>query len=401
MRARTVAMLVAGRGAARLAQYGAGIALLAIWGPTEFARYAAATGVALWLFSLSASGVERAALISVDGPRREALFAWFALFPFAVTILAYAATAAFAPPGVAGYAAGFAFMSGTGSATVLVGLFRLRGRPGADATAFLALSAGYAGAVLLAAFGRATVDGVLGALVALVVVINLALLAALRPTIHSGLGWPEVGRGARTVLLLAAGDVLSGAAVSVVYAQLAARAPAEQSSVMYVCLLVSTALGIVSNYILRLWQPNILAWLARAPEAARVRIRQCVTAATVIGAATTLAATVAVLAWGAATAATVVALTAEIVTFVAMASGAFLVESLDDRARLRSAASALVGLGVVAVVGWVLAPVGGAAGTLVALAAGWAARGPVLQRGLTAPTLAGTPTGSSVPSPRP
>jgi len=96
-----------------------------------------------------------------------------------------------------------------------------------------------------------------------------------------------------------------------------------------------------------------------------------------------------------------VALTAEIVTFVAMAGGAFLVESLDDRARLRSAASALVGLGVVAVVGWVLTPTGGAAGALVALAAGWAARGPVLQRGLMpAAPAADTPTGSSAPSHR-
>ena len=80
----TVLLLLTGRAASRGAQYLTGLVLLAVWGPAEFARYAAPLGVAIWLFALSAAGTERAALVLIGGSGGYALervFIWFALAP--------------------------------------------------------------------------------------------------------------------------------------------------------------------------------------------------------------------------------------------------------------------------------------------------------------------------------
>ncbi|WP_433087532.1 hypothetical protein ACQP1P_16415 [Dactylosporangium sp. CA-052675] len=385
MRARTVALLLAGRGAGRLAQYGAGFALLAVWGPDRFAGYAAAVGVGLWAFALAATGVERSALVTlapvaagdpVPAERRalEGMFAALGLLPFALALAACAAAGLVEPGGPAvRYAAGIAFMTGTGALAVLVALLRLRGRPGADPAAYAVLSVAYGAAVALAALAGLGVGGVLAFLVAVTAAVVAVLLLVLRPT-GPGPG-RRFGRAAvvaalRTAGLFAAGDVLGNAAVSVLYAELAALAPAEQGSLLYVGLTVSVALGALSNYVLRLWQPAILVWLAAGPASAPVRLRRGLVLAGAAGLVVTVAAGLA--------GNVIVALAVEIVTFLAVSGAAFVIESIDDRARLNSALSALAGLGVVALAGLLLIPSGGAAGALVAMAAGWLARVPWL-----------------------
>lgn len=383
MRVRTVAMLLAGRGVGRLAQYAAALALLTVWGPTTFADYATATGVGLWLFSFSATGVERAALLSVggrDGRRLESLFVWLALTPFVLALAAWGLLAVTRPGSAGTVTAGIALMCGAGTATVLVALFRLRGRPGIDAATYVTLSVGYLAVVLLAVAGGG-VRMVFGALVGLVAALNLALLAALRPTWGVRYERDEVVVALRATFLLAAGDTLGNMAVSVLYAVMAVAAPAGQASVLYVCLVVSVAVGTVTNYLMRLWQPNILVWVVNDAAGLRRRLRRRLVLASAAGTTACVAVGAVVVALGTGRTSVLLALALEIATFLAVSAGAFVAESVDDRARLHSASSAVVGLVVVAGLSWLLVPVAGAAGALVALAAGWVARGPLLSAG--------------------
>ena len=384
MRARTVAMLLAGRGVARLGQYVTGFALLAVWGPTIFARYAAALGVGAWLFVLAVAGIERAALVLVGagGGRLEPLFAWLGAAPFAATLAAWAALAVTLPGHAAvAYAAGLAFMAGSGSVAVLVGLFRLRGRPGVDAAAFATLSAGYGLALLLGAIGGVGVDGVLASLVLTVTAVNVVLLTWLRPTLRPAVHRAaEPARVLRTIGLLATGEVAGGLVGSAMYAVLAARAPAEQSSIYYVCAVASSACGVVAMYLMRLWQPDLLRWVAAHAEAARARLRRGLLVTAVAGAVLGAGSAVPALRSGGTVHTAAIALGAEVVVYVAVAVLAFVIESMDERDRVRSAVSAVVSMASVALFGWLLIPIAGAAGAMVAWSVGWVLRSLLLRR---------------------
>ncbi|MEV6928958.1 hypothetical protein AB0M46_31315, partial [Dactylosporangium sp. NPDC051485] len=273
MRARTVAVLVAGRGVARAAQYAAGLALLAAWGPVTFAGYAAATGVMSWLFALS-GGSERAALVLVGGPggrRAEPLFVWFAVLPFGAALLVWPLVALLAPGTAAvTYAAAAAMYTGTGCATVLVGLWRLRGAMHADAAAFTAVAAGYGVAVALAVLGGAGVGPVLAVLAGTAGLVTAALLAALWRTVpvRPAVSRAEAAGAVRAVVLLAAGEAVALAGIPILYAEQAGRVAAAQISAFYVAVLASGAAGMLWGYLLRLWQPRLSAWLRERPAAA-------------------------------------------------------------------------------------------------------------------------------------
>ena len=88
------------------------------------------------------------------------------------------------------------------------------------------------------------------------------------------------------------------------------------------------------------------------------------------------------LAQSATVSAAVGALVVEILVYIAVTVCAFVVESIDDRARRRSAASALASLAATVALGWLLIPVAGAAGALVAISAGWVIRCPLLRDGV-------------------
>ncbi|WP_426504698.1 hypothetical protein ACPPVO_44870 [Dactylosporangium sp. McL0621] len=382
MRARTVAVLVAGRGVARVAQYAAGIALLAAWGPVAFAGYAAASGVMSWLFALS-GGTERAALVLVGGPggrRLEPLFAWFAAAPFAAALLGGPLLALLAP-GAVTYAAAAALYTGTGTATVLVGLLRLRGAAHADAAAFTAIAAGYGVAVALALLGGAGVATVLGTLAATAGLVSAVLLAALRRTgvSHPALSRAEVAGALRAVALLSTGEAVALAGVPILYAELAGRAAATQVSAFYLAMLVSGAAGMLWGYLLRLWQPRLSAWLRAHPDRAAPAVRRLARAASAAAVAVTAAGIAALAAWGPSGPLLAAAVAAEIAVYTAITWAGFVVESGDDRARARSTLSGAAALAVTALAGWWLVAAGGATGAVLALVAGLAVRGPLLR----------------------
>jgi len=66
---RNVAMLLAGRAAFRGSSYLPVVALLSVWGPADYSRYASATGLCGWLLFL-VMGVEKASLKLVPRSRR-------------------------------------------------------------------------------------------------------------------------------------------------------------------------------------------------------------------------------------------------------------------------------------------------------------------------------------------
>jgi hypothetical protein len=432
----TVLLLLTGRAASRGAQYLTGLVLLAVWGPAEFARYAAPLGVAIWLFALSAAGTERAALVLIGGSGGYALervFIWFALAPFGLALAGWAATAlaaramtALAAATAVDYAAAAALWTGLGCVSVLVALFRLRGMPRVDAAAYLSIAAGYGLVAVLATVAGFSVGAVLTTLVLVVVAVSAALLGGLRFTRPAGAdtrsgaeptpdaGWRHrpVVRAARSSALLAAGDLLSLVGLSVLYAELGIAAPAEQTTVFYFCMVISTAFGTLGGYLLRLRQGAILAWLAADRALAHAWIRRLRVGVIVVGGAVTAAVAGAVLARGSTPTVIGAALLAEILIYLAVLVVAFMVESVDDRARAWSALSSIVSLVVTVAAGWFVVPVGGAAGALLALCLGTVVRCPFLTPGAAVPAepaepaepvragsgQAGSSTGSAAPS---
>jgi hypothetical protein len=278
-------------------------------------------------------------------------------------------------------------MAGNGSVTVLAGLYRLRGRPGADAAASVAMSAGYILAVLLGVCGVG-VDGVLAALVLNVLGVNAVLLVRLSPLPRPGTSSADLVRVLRTIGLLATGDVAGGIVGSVLYALLAARAPAQQSSIYYVCSVVSSASGVLVVYVMRLWQPDLLRWVSRHARQARARLRRGLLVTAVAGAVLGAGSAVPALRWGGTVLTAALATAVELALYVAVLVCAFVVESMDERDRMRSAASAVVAMTTVGLLGWVLIPLAGAAGAMVALSAGWVVRSLLLRADRAGPRSA-------------
>jgi hypothetical protein len=421
LRLRTVAVLVAGRGGYRIAQYLTGLSLLAIWGPVEFAAYAAATGAAGWLLALASTGIERAALIYVsrEGRRLEPLFVALAMVPFGVAGLTWGVLELSGPGRAVTYAAAATLLAGTGAVAVPVGLFRLRGVAYADPAAFVAVSMSYLGGLgLVAGFGVG-VRGLLGFLVACVATVFVVLLAALwrvrrragTPRRRPGREPPqprqrwlrhgELAGAVRSTLLLAVGDVLGMVGVAVLYAVLDLRSTPDQISLFYVLALISSAASVLWSYLLRIGQPRALAWLdAVGATVAVARIRSGLITGIGAGAVATIALVLValVLVPRSVLAVAAGALVVEMLLFGLVTLAAFLVESLSERGRARSATSALAALAATMLAGWPLISAAGAAGSLLALCVGLLVRAAALA--ITAGAAgAGLPTVGAAESP--
>ncbi|WP_051385531.1 hypothetical protein [Actinokineospora inagensis] len=252
--------VIAGRGAARAGIQLSMLVLLPVWGADDFGRYVAATGTFAWLQML-VLGVEKSALTAVPrtrrlGPQVTRMLLGRAAAPFGLGLLATAATA---PVGgsVALYTAAATNAAGLGLLSVLAALHRLAARPGRDMAAFMAYAAWVVGMAGLAVAGVLHPYGYLLALVGGLVVV-CAVLAALvsrdRPSPNrDGLG----GLLNRRVLLLGFSDVADAAGVSVLYVVLAVAAKPAETALVYVLVLVSSALGSFGVLVLRLIQPAI------------------------------------------------------------------------------------------------------------------------------------------------
>ncbi|GII78475.1 hypothetical protein Sru01_34570 [Sphaerisporangium rufum] len=384
-RAPAVVALFAGRGAYRLGLYGSGVLLLDLWGAGTFAEYATATGVAGWLFALTSSGPEKAALTLV--PRRggaalEPSFARLAVLPFGLALLGWLAIAAAGPPGPAAvYAAACALACGVGSCTVLVALYRIRGRTRPDTAAYLAVAAAYGAAVAAVAWLGAGVHQVLALLVAVVAAVDAVLLYGLRagrparPPDAAGRPARRVARrmALRSALVLGVDEVAGTAGVALLYAALARHGDPVATSLFYALLLASAVVSTAQVYLLRIWQPRLVGWIEDSGGGGAVRAAgRILRPAAAAGAAATAGLAVLAVAAGPGRAVVlgVAAVVVEIALFAAAATAGYLMENLGAAGRRATARAAVVQLVVTGGAGWALVPVAGAAGGVLALCAG-------------------------------
>jgi hypothetical protein len=402
VQARTVLVLLAGRGVNRVAQYAAGFALLATWGPVKFAGYAAATGVMTWLLALS-SGSERGALLMVGSPggrRFEPLFVWLGLLPWLLALATWLVACLVAPgTAVANYTAAAALLLGFGCATVLVAMWRLRDLPLADVAAFTTIGLGYAVAVMVVVLFDAGVQSTFAVLTATTAVAVVVLTVGLwrHVEVIPRLARADIASAGRTTALLVAAQAVNLATGPIVYAELAGRAGPDQTSAFYVCTVAMTAFGMLWAYLLHLWQPRLSVWQREHPAATRQFVKRLALSSTVAGAVGTLVGVEIIhVLRPAGWAFLAIGVGMEILLFNAVSLASFVLESADDRARARSTISAGVAFVVTALAGWFLIPAGGAFGALMALVAGQSVRAPLLVIARRGPVTPAEPANAAV-----
>ncbi|MEV4830673.1 hypothetical protein AB0K25_20430 [Micromonospora sp. NPDC049257] len=430
-RPRVVVVLLAGRGAYRLAVYAAGLILLAVWGPDEFAAYAGPVGALAWYTVAVSSGPEKAALTLIarpGGAHLHRLMRAIAVTGLAVPLAGWLLlVVAGAGDTAVRYATAATAAGGIGCATVLVALYRLRGAPLVDGAAYLAVAAAYAVAVTLALAGAGATQ-VLAALAAAGIAVNVALLVGLvrgdRSTPAPPGDTPGPGAGAdtarepatehldpaphggtarradsaaghgdavasdvpalprrvalRAAALLGVAELLGTAGASALYAALAALGDAAEISLFYVLAVVTSVVSTGWGYLLRLVQPTVADRYERAGELAGWRsARRTLGATMAFGLPAAVALTAAFTA-GAGPDLVYPAIAVEIVLFGANAVSALLLEVSGARGRRWSAQAAVAQFAVVAGAGWLLVPVTGALGGVAALVAGELVRAALL-----------------------
>jgi hypothetical protein len=187
---RTLASLLAGRGAYRLAQLVAMVALLPLWGAERYAVYAGAVVMFSWVAALLVAGPEKTVLKLLPraprtGPlilRAAAALLWVLPLP---ALLAFGVAAAVAPGGQVAVYLGVAAMSTmTGVLLLLVGLHRAVGAPRHDSRTFFTLTVVQAALLGLVVLGLGPL-GYVACLVGTQVALCVRLLARLgRPSLE-------------------------------------------------------------------------------------------------------------------------------------------------------------------------------------------------------------------------
>lgn len=373
---RRVTVLVAGRGAWRVAQWVSGIGLLAAWGRAGFATYATALATSAWLIVLVSAGAEKALLALVPrggGRRLTRLLITVALVPH----LAGLAVLAVAVAGWGGVlpAAAAAYSTGVGLVLVLVAVLRLRGQLLWDP-----IGVGVLGLAHLLVVPAAHLSGwpPQAALAAL----------ALAPSAAAALLLGEVARGGTrtagergpglvlvlsTVAFLGATEVANVAGAALTYRVLGAGPHRADAGVLYLALVIAQVfLGLVL-YLTRLAAPQVArdaetAGPAAALELGRVVFRRtAATAAVALGVAVPAMVLTSergrVLVFGAALVATTLA-------EGGVLYGCYWAENADASGRRACAIAAVTGLFAVAVAAVALVPLGGGVGALTAILSG-------------------------------
>ncbi len=271
---RSLASLLAGRTAFRLALLGANAVLLARWGEAGYEPYAAAMGTAQVLTTLTTLGIEKSALKLVPralrtGPQLITVLLVSALLLTGAAVLWLVGTALFVQSGSSGGSGGFGgspvalgllaglYAALLGLNTVLVGLCRSLDRNRADVLNFAALSlviATGAGGVSLLGWGPVAFTGwILGG----TALLNLAQL----PALYRATGRPVRGGVVRPVMttsaLMACGDIAASGTVSLLFVLLGASRHHEQTGHLYLMILASSVLLNGFGYLLRLFQPHV------------------------------------------------------------------------------------------------------------------------------------------------
>lgn len=406
---RSLAPLLAGRTAFRLALLGANAALLASWGETGYEPYAAAMGTAQVLTTLTALGIEKSALKLVPratrtGPQLITVLLLCALLLTGAAVVWLGCAALLARSGdavVLGLLAGL-YAALLGLNTVLVGLCRALDRNRADVLNFAALSLVIvvgAGGVALLGWGPVAFTGW--------ILVGTALLdLAHLPALYRATGRPVRGGVVRPVVttsaLMACGDIAAAGTVSLLFLMLGASRHHEQTGHLYLMILASSVLLNGFAYLLRLFQPHVSLTLRSVDPASLDRrvVRRLLPVAAV---GTVWSAGSLGLAWWAEHSALVPAPVVVLLLYVlcvplffTVGSLNYLLENATPHTLRATALSALGGLLGAVALGLVLVPALGALGAVAALASGEVAHA-VLARLL----LGKPPSARPVPGGRP
>lgn len=383
------APLFAGRLTYRAAMYGAGVVLVALWGPQEFAVYASATGAVGWVFALASSGPEKAALVLVPragGRALERTFVVWACLPWAVCCGATAVVALTSPATALAYLVAATTATAVGGAAVTVSLFRMWGEPAADYGTYVMLALTYVVTVLAAMLGGLGARAALGLLAASSSAVLVVMVAQawrrcdqVRPPRRLRM------EAVHASVVLGAGELLSMAGVSAVFAMMALAGDDRQISLFYLLMMVTSSFSVGYLYALRLWQPHLSRQLERDGAGAADRRAGRTLVVVLCLAVPALILLVAVnVTTGASDIVAVAALVIEMLCFGGVGWAVVLVETASARGRGWSAAGAVGQLLAVVSAGWWLVPAGGAGGGLTAILAGITVRAVWLEARLVA-----------------
>ncbi|MFG2005183.1 hypothetical protein ACGFNU_39170 [Spirillospora sp. NPDC048911] len=361
------------------------MALLAAWGRTEFGRYAAAVGAAVWLTPLVQAGPEKAILKLFPRARRtrsdliRPLRAAVAFLPLPFGAVAVAVTVV-QPSGTAAlYCTAAAYHVSLGCTLLGTALYRALGRPGYDLAGYAVLSAGLA--VLL---GSTLLVGLppivfLWGLLTLTTALNVAFVRGLPA------GGPRTGRTGRllaaTVLLMGAPEVMTNAATSALYVELAFTGHADQSGELYLVLMGWSLLIAAGYFAQRMFQPAASVRLTGHGAAlGRARARRLAQAVLWAGPLWFAAAALAVAVVDARIVLLVALTASRVPLYLAMAYATYLLENTGSRNLRSTAAGGVAGLVAVVLTGAVTVPLFGAVGAVFALAVKEVVLAPVVIR---------------------
>lgn len=371
--ARTVVSLVVGRGGFRIAYHGIALGLLAIWGADSFAVYASAVGATAWIALLS-SGPEKAVLKLLPRlPHTAAAVVRTALLTAAVPlVIAVLLVVVTAGSSAVVYPLAAAWSAGVGLMTVAVAVHRAAGRPARDSRGFLVLAVLLAVSVVVVAVGGLSPAGEL----ALLVVVTLGVAAwsarGTAPSLPTRSRRGVTAAIVRAELMLGLYEPLGSAGVGVLYAVLALSDQRDSSTTLYLALLISSVVGSLTLYLLRIYQPVSSLRLRGAGGQAGIDLaRRLLTAALISGVLG--CAVVAALAGNLAAAALVALLLCfEIPIHAVVSLALFILENAGRRELTIAAASAATQFGTVVVLGALLVPVHGPPAALWVLVASYA-----------------------------
>ncbi|MBT2229252.1 hypothetical protein [Nonomuraea sp. NEAU-A123] len=260
---RQLMVLLGGRAAFRGTLLLANVVLLAVWSSGDYAGYAQAMGGAAFLTPLASIGIEKCALKLIPRARHTVgllvgVFVALAGLLLAVAVAVLAGVLLFGhngPWALAGLAGLYAIS--VGGNQVLVGLSRAIGKPGRDVANHLILATGLACSTGAAATGHASPVVFLALWLTTVSVLNVALLAGLRPS-FAGLRRRVLVRVAvGTSLLMAIPDVVAGVSMSLLFVTLSVAGAQAESTGLYMASIASGTLLNAFGYLLRVLQPGV------------------------------------------------------------------------------------------------------------------------------------------------
>jgi len=375
---RRLMTLLGGRATFRLLLYGSAGILVAAWSRDDFNRYAAAVGATGWLCMVVQSGPEKAALRLIPRARRtrEQLAGMLRAILGYVPIPFVAAAAAgfvLAPDSMATiYLLSAAYYVSLGCGMLGVAVHRALGRYTPDTVHFSLLGLGMLAMAGLAFAVSVRPAGYLAGLLVLSTMLNLVLLRGLPRT-----PWPPHRTLRRvlagTVVLMGTAEVMSNAAVGLLFVELALTSHASQSGDLYVLILGWGFTVSVIYTLQRIYQPRLSLRMASDGAAGTRAFGRRVARLSVWTSATWLVLAGVALIGGLAGTRSLVALGCLLLSllpaYLLTGFGIFVLENTDEAGLRSSAKAAVVALVAAIALGALVIPLAGAAGAVYVLGA--------------------------------